>query len=258
MDAAATAKAHKINRFLPYWAVFQADIKQILRSWVYRVWVVMSLGAALCYLLYRYGAEQVAGMVQPASNLMSDMLSWIALGSVTLIIVLTAGTICSERGTMADSVLSRGISRFQYFLGKWHARLVVILCTFFVMGILILAGSLCLLHGETLSFLGTLVALAVTAAVLAAVITCSITVSAVVNTTVVSIAVGWLAVNGLALALSFLPSRYPAPDRLLKNIPEMVQGVYDWHAVSRLIMMSIILSLTAALAGMIYFARRDV
>jgi ABC-2 type transport system permease protein len=76
MDVPAAAKA-KINRFLPYWAVFQADIKQTLRSWIYRAWVFLSLGSALGYLLYRYGAKQVAGMVQPASDLMSDMLNWI-------------------------------------------------------------------------------------------------------------------------------------------------------------------------------------
>jgi hypothetical protein len=251
-------KALKINRFLPYWAVFQADIKQTLRSWIYRAWVVLSLGAALGYLLYRYGAKQVAGMVQPASDLMSDMLNWILLGSVTLIIVLTAGTICSERGTMADSVLSRGISRFQYFLGKWHARLVVILSTFFVMCVLILLGSFCLLHGETLSFFGTLVALAAAAAILVAVITCGVTVSAVANTTMVSIAVGWLSVNGAAFLLSLLPARYPAPDRILKTMPDMVHGVYDMHAVSRLILASFVVSLVAALGGMFYFARRDV
>jgi ABC-type transport system involved in multi-copper enzyme maturation permease subunit len=258
MDAPVTAKVMRINRFLPYWAVFQADIKQILRSWIYRLWVVLSLGAALGYLLYRYGAKQVAGMVQPASDLMSDMLSWIVLGSVTLIIVLAAGTICSERGTMADSVLSRGISRFQYFLGKWHARLIVILCTFFAMGILIMLGSFCLLHGETLSFKGTLVALAVAAAILVAVVTCSVTISAITNNTMVSIAVGWLVVNGAAFVLSLLPTRFPAPDRALKSMPDMVHGVYDMQAVSRLVVASLIVSLIAAIAGMIYFARRDV
>src|SRR5688572_10614566 len=111
MDVPApTTKTVPINRFLPYWAVFQADLKQTLRSWIYRVWVLVSLGAAVGYLLYRFGAKQVGGFVQPAPEMMSDLLHWVALGSVTLIIVLTAGSICSERGTMADSVLSRGIS----------------------------------------------------------------------------------------------------------------------------------------------------
>ena len=91
-------KAVKINRLLPYWAVFQADLRQTLTSWIYRVWVLVSLGAAVGYLLYRFGAKQVGGFVQPAPEMMSDLMNWVAFGSVTLVIVLTAGAICSERG----------------------------------------------------------------------------------------------------------------------------------------------------------------
>src|SRR5438552_18816215 len=98
-------------------------------------------------------------MVQPSSELMSDLLRWTVLGSVTLIIVLTAGSISAERGTLADSVLCRGISRNQYFLGKWHARLAVVLGTFFIMAGLILAASYCLLPDEPLSFIGSVAAL---------------------------------------------------------------------------------------------------
>src|SRR5262249_12226119 len=128
MDApAAPAKPVRINRWLPYWAVFQADVRQTLRSWVYRTWVLMSVLAAVGYLLYRVGVYREAGIIQPASVLVSDLLRWTVIGSVTLIIVLTVGSIASERGTLADSVLSRGISRYQYFMGKWHARLATVL-----------------------------------------------------------------------------------------------------------------------------------
>src|SRR3984893_17080233 len=158
MDAPATVKRVKVNRLLPYWAVFQADFKQTVHSWLFRLWVLLSLGLALGYLLYRYGAKQVGGFTEQASDLMSQLINWIALGSVTLIIVLTAGSISSERGTAADSVLSRGISRFQYFLGKWHARLVAVLGTFLLMGMLALRGGFFLLH-EDLSLSGSVVAL---------------------------------------------------------------------------------------------------
>src|ERR1044072_8535874 len=106
MDAPAQPAAVKINPFLPYWAVFQADLGATVSSWIYRVWVLMSAGAALCYLLYRFGAKQVGGFVQAAPDMLSDVFSWIAFGSVTLIIVLTGGSICGEGGTLAESVLS--------------------------------------------------------------------------------------------------------------------------------------------------------
>ena len=77
-----------------------------------------------------FGSYHEAGIIQSASLQISHLLRWIVLGSAVIICVLTAGSISSERGTMADSVLSRGISRHQYFLGKWHARLATVLGTF--------------------------------------------------------------------------------------------------------------------------------
>ena len=258
MDAPPTVKAMRVNRFLPYWAVFQADLKQTFRSWLYRLWVLLSLGLAIGYLLYRYGAKQVGGFNEQASDLMSQLINWIALGSVTLIIVLTAGAISSERGTAADSVLSRGISRFQYFLGKWHARLIAILGTFFVMGVIILATSLCMLHGENLKIMGAVMALTAVTAILAAVITCGVTVSAITNTTLVSIAIGWIVINAAGFVMSLLPAAYPTPDRVLKSIPFILQGQYEVRAIGRLILYSMGISLVAALIGMFYFSRRDV
>src|SRR5690242_10411248 len=171
MDAPAAAAPVKIRRWLPYWAVLQADVRQTLQSWVYRTWVFVSVLVTVGYSLYRYGAEHEAGILQSASHLVSDLLRWTVLGSVTLIIVLTAGSISSERGTMANAVLSRGISRYQYFMGKWHARLATVLGTFLLLGLVTLVSAMFLLH-EDLSWDGSLVALLTVAALLAAVITC--------------------------------------------------------------------------------------
>src|SRR5882724_6989673 len=191
MDAAAPTRA-KINRFLPYWAVFQADLKQTLHSWIYRVWVLVSLGAAVGYLLYRFGAKQVGGFVQPAPEMISDLMNWVAFGSVTLVIVLTAGAICSERGTMADSVLSRGISRYQYFLGKWHSRLSLVLLTYFVKSTFALVCAYYMLHSDAMTIDGSLVAMLVVASILVFVVTFGVSVSAMSSNTLVSIAVVWM------------------------------------------------------------------
>jgi ABC-type transport system involved in multi-copper enzyme maturation permease subunit len=257
MDATAGVKKVRINRLLPYWAVFQADVHQTLRSWVYRTWVLVSVLAAVGYLLYHVGIYQKAGIIQPASTLISELLRWTVLGSVTLIIVLTAGSISSERGTMADSVLSRGISRYQYFLGKWHARLATILGTYVIMGLLAIAGGFFLLH-EDLKWTGSLMALATVAALLAAVVSCGVTVSAMVNSTVLGIAILWFALYGSGFALSLLPARVPSPDRLLAQLPDVLRGYYNLHALGRMIGWSAIASGGIAFIGLVYFARRDV
>src|SRR3979490_135115 len=98
-----------INRWLPYWAVFQYDVGQTLRSWVYRVWVLAVVLAAAGFLLYRVRLTPEAGRRQHASQLFSTLLQGTVLGSIAFVVVLTGGSISSERGTLADSVLSRGI-----------------------------------------------------------------------------------------------------------------------------------------------------
>ena len=257
MDTPAVVKPVRINRWLPYWAVLQADVHQTLHSWVYRTWVLVSVLAAAGYLLYRRGVYVESGIIQPASTLISDLLRWTVLGSVTLIIMLTAGSISSERGTMADSVLSRGISRYQYFLGKWHARLVTVLVTFFVLGTAALVSSHFLLH-EELSLIGSIAALLIVAALLAMVSTCGVAVSAITNSTKTGIAALWIAVYGAGIVLSLLKKNEASPMWLIQILPNVLHGHFNWHMVGRLMGWSALLSLAAAILGMAYFSRRDV
>jgi hypothetical protein len=246
-----------VNRLLPYWAVFQADVHLTLQSWVYRAWVLVSVLTAIGYLIYRVGVYREAGIIQHASTLISDLLRWCIFGSVTLIIVLTGGSISSERGTMADSVLSRGISRYQYFLGKWHARLVAVLGTFLVMGLALLTASLFLLH-EDVSLVGSFMALMTVAAILTAVISCGVTVSAIFNSTLVAIAVLWITLYGAGFALSLLPFHYLSPHRALNSLPTIVKGEYNLHALGRLMCGSMVASCLLAILGVGFFSRRDV
>jgi hypothetical protein len=257
VEATAATKTVTFRRWLPYWAVFQSDSRQTFRSWVYRTWVLASVLSAVGYLLYRVGVYREAGIVQQASTLISDLLRWSIFGSLTLIIVLSAGTISAERGTMADSVLSRGISRYQYFLGKWHARLAMVLGTFLAMGALVLACSFFFLH-EDLSLGGSLVALLTVAALLGVVVSGGVAASAVFSSTLLGIAVLWIAVYGAGYALSLLPLHFPSPYQALNSLPYILRGEYNLYALSRLIGWSAVASCVLALFGLAYFSRRDV
>ena len=262
MDVPATtapkSMTNQVNRFLPYWAVFQMDVNQTLANWIYRLWVLLTLATATGFLLYRYGVKEGAGLVSPAHELISQLLKWVVHGGVTLIIVLTSGTICGERGTMADSILSRGISRNQYFLGKWHARLATVLVTFFIMAIAALVASYFMLHSESLTLSGSVVALLAVAALLTLVITCSVTVSALANSTMVSVAIVWLVLYGAGFVLSLMPHTFPSPESMLQNLPNILRGMYDWNSISRMIVWMLTTSAAVALFGLISFSRKDV
>jgi ABC-type transport system involved in multi-copper enzyme maturation permease subunit len=256
MDAPSTGKPVSFHRWLPYWAVLQADVQQTLRSWVYRFWVLVSVVGMAGYLLYRFSLTHELGIMQPASLLVSQLLLWGVLGSIALIAVLTAGSISSERGSLADSVLSRGISRYQYFLAKWHARLLTVLGTYLVLG-LASVGSGLFLH-EDLSLAGSLLALLTVGALLGAVVTCGVAASAVANNTLVAVTVLWMLLYGGGLALSLLPIRQVSPACALEGLRFVLRGYYNPEMLVSLTGWSFLVSGVAAVIGAAYFARRDV
>ncbi len=257
MDAPATPAPPRYVRLLPYWAVLQTDLRQTLRGWVWRTWVLASLAAAVGYLLYRLGVYREAGIVQRASLLVGDLVRWTLFGSGLLVVVLTVGGVSAERGTLADSVLSRGISRYQYFLAKLHSRLFSVVVTFVVLTGGVLVASHFMVH-EDVSWDGGLVALAVLASILAVVATCGVAVGALTTNPVFGIALLWVVLWAGGFLLSFLPKAYPTPDRVLTKLPIILQGMYDVESLGRMAGVALAVAAVVALAGMVGFARSDV
>jgi ABC-type transport system involved in multi-copper enzyme maturation permease subunit len=257
VDLPAPTKVLKFNRLLPYWAVLQMDVKQTLRSWSFRIWIAAALLLSVGYVLHRAAIHHQAGILQTASVLMAEVLQFTILIGTTLVIMLTAGTISSERGTLADSVLSRGISRYSYFLGKWHARLLTFVGSFVFIGSLALVASVILLHGD-LSFIGSALALLLVAGILIIVVSCGVTISSFCNSTVLGIAVLWMALYGVGVGLALLEYGLLNPARLLRVIPLLLKGDYDLRMQATLIGYCLAISAGAAMVGMIHFARRDV
>lgn len=263
MDAAATAVPFRFNRFLPYWAVLQTDLGQTLRSWVYRLWLIMMGLAAVGYVLFKLGAAN-AGEYQSVAAQSDDLLRALAIGSLSLISLLAVSSISSERGTIADSVLSRGISRYQYFLAKWHARLVIVIATFVTVATLVLIAYAMLFtaatngSGANVTFWGGVSAVAMLAAVLAVVVSWGVAIGAVSNGTVIGITVFWIVIFGSMAGLSRLPSDYPNLKWLMDGLRNVLRGGINSLDVTQFLLASIVLAAAGAFVGLGVFARRDV
>ena len=258
MNAPAVPTVLKYRRWLPYMAVLQIDIRQTFRNWGYRLWVLAMFLAAFGYLTYRMGAVREGGFMVHASDVTADLIRWVVMGgSVAVIAALSVGSISAERGTLADSVLSRGISRYQYFMAKWHARLVSVLGTVLVLGVAMILASRFLLH-DNLTLIGSSVALVLIGAMLMVVISGGVTLSALCPSTRVSMTVLWVTLYGGGLLMELLPKSYPTPDRILRRLPAMFMGEYDSVLVVNVLGVTAAASCLIALIGLIGFARRDV
>jgi hypothetical protein len=261
MDATPAVVTLRFNKFLPYWAVLQTDLRLTLRSWVYRLWVVMSVLAAAGFLIYRVGVHQEAGILQSAAVQCGDLFRVMVVGSLAMVVVLAVSAISSERGTVADSVLSRGISRHQYFLAKWHARLIVVTLTFVVLSVAVLTTGYFLFKTDSqsdLSLIGGLAATIAVAAVLAVIVSWGVVIGALTNSTVLGITVFWLVLYGTGFLLSLLPEPWPSPDRELTRLKFVLQGQFNETMLTNLVVGSLGLCALAALVGLIGFSKRDV
>lgn len=257
MDAPTAAPTIRFNRLLPYWAVLQTDVRQTFRSWVYRVWVLMTVVAAGGSIAYTAGVHREAGIVQTASVRSGDLLRGLVAGSLGLIALLAVSGIAAERSTVADAVLSRGISRHQYFLAKLHARVVVVLATFVALAAAVLIAHHFLLDPD-LTFAGGAVATLLVAAGLVVVVSWGVTIGALSNGTVIGITLFWLGLSAGLVLLSVLPEPYPTPDRLLGRLKFVLRGQYDPAVVVQVVVAGTVLSGAAAAVGLVGFARKDV
>ena len=80
MDPQPAVVTVRFNKFLPYWAVLQTDLRQTFRSWVYRLWVFMTVLAAAGFLLYRVGVHKEAGLSQSAAAQCGELFRILIVG----------------------------------------------------------------------------------------------------------------------------------------------------------------------------------
>jgi ABC-2 type transport system permease protein len=244
------------SRWLPYFAVLKTDLNQTLQGWLFRGCLFVALVLSVGHLVHRATMHHQMGIVQPVSVMVAELLQYIVLVGSTLVIVLSIGAICGERDTLADTVLSRGVSRWQYFLAKWHARLTAVIGSFALLAGLIILAAIFVLQSDV-SLVGCGLALGVVATLLAIVVSCGVAVSGMVDSSLLGIAILWIGLYALGAALLLIPLPMLDYGKMLKNLPILLRGQVEPMMVLKLMAVGGGVALLAAIAGMFGFSRRD-
>ena len=254
---AATPTAPRFNPLLPYFAVLRTDLRQTFRSWVVRLWVVVTVVAGVGYGLYKFGIHRELGLLQSASEQSSVLIRTVGLLTLAFVSLAAVSAVSGERGTVADSILSRGISRRQYFVAKWHARTLVLLGVFAVLSAAVLTAYHYLLEPD-LTLAGCVAGVGMAAAALAAVVAWGVAVGAVANGTVVGVTLYWLALFGALFLVSFLPEPFPSTTHGIGFLRSTLRGHFDADRVWQVIAAGALLALVGAGVGLAGFSKKDV
>ncbi len=122
------AKTSKIGtRMMPYMAILQHDMKTLWSSRLVRLW----LGATVLLTLLLVGANWAN--FQDGTLIASLLFPYLVFPWFFVVVVLGVTPVSGSRTeTLADGILSRPVSRFEYLLATWSARVVLVLSVYLV------------------------------------------------------------------------------------------------------------------------------
>lgn len=236
---------------MAYVTLLEADLRSLARSWVVRIWLALTFLFALVLVL------SAPGDGLAASEALANLLATYPLVWSTFVIVVSAGAVSSEAGVLADSILSKAVTRYDYLLAKESARVLAVIAIYLV--VVLPATYLVARYAvvDDLSARGVVWALAVVAAILFLLTTVGVAFSTLFNRTLVAVAVVWLLWYGASTIFALLEVAYLSPLSVVDGLPAVIQGDYAVKEQWRLLAGFTLPSLLFLLAAVIYFARKD-
>ncbi|HOS92329.1 MAG TPA: hypothetical protein PLD23_10205 [Armatimonadota bacterium] len=234
-----------------YVALLHRDLVTIARSWVARGWLVLSALAAAVAVL----GQSTQGL--PASQVAAQIqLTFLFLWSI-FVIVIGASAVAPESGVLADSVLSRPVTRSQYILAKLTARSFAVLVVF----VSVAGGSAYATWRYSklpdVSFADVSLGVVHVLTALLFLVAVSVAMSSVMRTTFVAIVALVLAWYSVGALFEFLNVSFLSPFELRTSLPECLRGELDADLLWKIPLGFGIPTVAVWLATLAYFNYKD-
>ena len=112
--------------WMPTLAIFTYELRGFLASWLVRLWFVAT---ALWIFIARGG--KLADRLSPAPLIASLLFSYLVFPWFLVVIMLGISPMTGSRfDALADGILCRPVTRYEYLLASWGARVVVVLAVY--------------------------------------------------------------------------------------------------------------------------------
>lgn len=235
----------------PYLAILQTDLLTLTRSWIVRIWILLMTGQLLLTV------PTARTEFIPASESFAGILGTFPLIWSTLIIIISSGAVASESGVLADSILSKAVTRYQYILAKFSGRILVVAGLYLLISIS--AGLLLASNAENDMTTGGAVWGVITVGLMLLMLTSlSVGLSTVFNRTLVALMVVWLAWYVSSGVLALLQLDFLSPLHIVDQLSATLRGDYDVSEQLKIAAAFSLLSAASVGMAVTYFARKDV
>lgn len=236
---------------MPFWAILETDFRAMLRTWLVRIWAVLVAGQTLFTIALSLGNST------PAADGLAGVLAVFPLVWSTFVILFCGGAVASESGVVADSILSKAVTRSQYLGAKLASRLLLVLVIF-------LAATLpaALIIGQnatgTVDTAGVVWAFVLVASMLMLLTSLTVAFSTLFDRTLVAVGVVWFLWYMAGGLTSLFDADFLSPIGIVDALPAVIAGDYRmaelWPSVAGFIGMG----LAAVGLTLAYFGHKDV
>jgi len=234
---------------MAFQALLENDLKSMVSSWGVRIWLGLAALLAIVSL-------PVALSERPGAQALAEVLGTYPLIWSTFAIVLSAGAVSSETGVVADSILSKAVTRYEYIVAKLASRLVTVLGVYLLVAIP--SAYLTYRYGTgPLSTSGIVWGVLLIGLNMVLLTSLSVTFSTLFSRTLVAVMGAWFLWYMAGGIFAVLEIEHLSPLHLVENLPAILQG--DYAEVDRwqiLVMFSLV---SAAVTGVavLHFGRKD-
>ena len=149
---------------MPFLAIVQRELRTLRESWLVRLWLIAAAVLTLVLALSNWGQFRTAPLI--ASLLFPYLVFPWFLVAIVLGVTPVSGARAEE---LADGILSRPVTRYEYLLGSWAARVVLVLGVYLIVtvpAILLVTLADRPTPEDTVTLYGTLAAVSVVGLVL--------------------------------------------------------------------------------------------
>lgn len=124
----STAETSKLGtKMMPYLAILEHDLRALWQSRLVQLWLVATALLTLMLTLSNWSQFQDATLIA------SLLFPYLVFPWFFVVVVLGVSPVSGPRAeALADGILSRPVSRYEYLLGAWSARVLIVLSVYLV------------------------------------------------------------------------------------------------------------------------------
>lgn len=240
------------QRGMAFLALLEQDLRSMVNSWVVRIWALLT--AAMALITIPAALAETDGTL--ASDALAGMLGTYPVIWSTVAILISAGAVAAESGVVADSILSKAVTRLDYISAKVISRLVVVVGLF----LLIAVPSAYLMGRSSTSDLarsGVVWGIVLVGIIMTLLTSLAVTLSTLFDRPMVAVVVTWVLWYAAGAIFSLLEIEHLSPVHVVEALPLTLQGDYDtmdmWRTLGLFAGVSVVVSAIAS----VYFTHKD-